>query len=100
MLDFRQAHFAQGLVLGVLFLVILAASLRIRVSGAVNLPAGGAAGRGFAVVDAGAAQGRGKLRQVQSLPAALPGRRRSDRRRAVAQVRVPDVHELRGQLSA
>ena len=28
-LDFRQAHFAQGLVLGVLFLVILWASLRI-----------------------------------------------------------------------
>ena len=28
-LDFRQAHFAQGLVLGVLFVAILAASLRI-----------------------------------------------------------------------
>jgi len=28
-LDFRQAHFAQGLVLGVLFLLILAASLRV-----------------------------------------------------------------------
>jgi polyferredoxin len=28
-LDFRQAHFAQSLVLGVLFLVILAASLRV-----------------------------------------------------------------------
>lgn len=28
-LDFRQTHFAQGLVLGVLFLVILAASLRV-----------------------------------------------------------------------
>jgi len=28
-LDFRQTHFAQGLVLGLLFLVILAASLRI-----------------------------------------------------------------------
>ena len=28
-LDFRQTHFAQGLVLGVLFIVILAASLRI-----------------------------------------------------------------------
>ncbi len=28
-LDFRQAHFAQGLVLGILFLVILAASLRV-----------------------------------------------------------------------
>ena len=29
LLDFRQAHFAQGLVLGVLFLVILFASLRV-----------------------------------------------------------------------
>ena len=29
MLDFRQAHFAQGLVLGILFLAILAASLRV-----------------------------------------------------------------------
>ncbi|MDE3187623.1 MAG: 4Fe-4S binding protein, partial [Acidobacteriota bacterium] len=28
-LDFRQTHFAQGLVLGVLFIVILAASLRV-----------------------------------------------------------------------
>jgi len=28
-LDFRQAHFAQGLVLGILFIAILAASLRI-----------------------------------------------------------------------
>jgi len=28
-LDFRQAHFAQGLVLGILFLLILAASLRV-----------------------------------------------------------------------
>ena len=28
-LDFRQTHFAQGLVLGILFLVILAASLRV-----------------------------------------------------------------------
>ena len=28
-LDFRQAHFAQGLVLGILFLAILAASLRV-----------------------------------------------------------------------
>jgi polyferredoxin len=28
-LDFRQTHFAQGLILGVLFLVILAASLRV-----------------------------------------------------------------------
>jgi len=28
-LDFRQPHFAQGLILGVLFLVILAASLRV-----------------------------------------------------------------------
>jgi polyferredoxin len=28
-LDFRQAHFAQGLVLGVVFLLILAASLRV-----------------------------------------------------------------------
>ncbi|MGA8729766.1 MAG: 4Fe-4S binding protein [Terracidiphilus sp.] len=28
-LDFRQAHFAQGLVLGIVFLVILAASLRV-----------------------------------------------------------------------
>ncbi len=28
-LDFRQAHFAQGLVLGVVFLIILAASLRV-----------------------------------------------------------------------
>ncbi len=28
-LDFRQAHFAQGLVLGILFVVILAASLRV-----------------------------------------------------------------------
>jgi len=28
-LDFRQAHFAQGLLLGVLFVVILAASLRV-----------------------------------------------------------------------
>ena len=28
-LDFRQTHFAQGLILGVLFLIILAASLRV-----------------------------------------------------------------------
>ncbi len=40
------------------------------------------------------------LRQLQSLPAALPGRRRSHRRCAMAKVRVPDVHELRGQLPA
>lgn len=29
LLDFKQAHFAQGLVLGILFVVILAASLRV-----------------------------------------------------------------------
>ena len=29
MLDFRQAHFAQSLVLGILFVLILAASLRV-----------------------------------------------------------------------
>ena len=29
LLDFRQAHFAQGLVLGILFIVILFASLRV-----------------------------------------------------------------------
>ena len=100
-LDFRQAHFAQGLVLGIVFLLILAASLRVtRLWCRCDLPAGGAAGRGFAVVDSGTAQGCGGVRQMQSLPAELPGRRRPHRRRAVAQGRVPDVHELRGELSA
>ena len=98
-LEFRQAHFTQGIFLGVLFLVILAMSLRItRFWCRVDLPAGRAAGRGVAVVGAGARQGSRALQQLQPLPAALPGRRRSHRQRAVAQVRVPDVHELRGQL--
>ena len=100
-LDFRQAHFAQGLVLGVV-VSCHSGGEPARDSPVVpfDLPAGRAAGRGFALVDSGAAQRRGELRQMQSLPAELPGRRRSHRRRAVAQVRVPDVHELRGQLSA
>ena len=38
------------------------------------------------------------LQSLQPLPAPLPGRRRPDRRRAVAQGRMPDVHELRGRL--
>ena len=64
------------------------------------LSAGRAAGRGVAVVGLRAAQGPGELRQVQPLPAALPGWRRSGGRGAVAQGRVPDVHELPGRLSA
>ena len=55
-LDFRQTHFAQGLVLGILFLVILAASLRVtRLWCRCDLPAGRAAGRSFALVDSGPA---------------------------------------------
>ena len=65
-----------------------------------SLSAGRAAGRGFAVVGLRAAQGPGELRQVQSLPAALPGRRRSGGRGAMAQGGVPDVHELPGRVSA
>ncbi len=96
MLDFRQAHFAQGLVLGILFLLILWASMRVtRFWCRAICPAGSAAGSGVALVDSGTAQGRCELRQMQPLPAELPGRRRSHRRSAVAQVRVPDVHELR-----
>ena len=100
-LDFRQAHFAQGLVLGILFLLILAASLRVtRLLVPRDLPAGRAAGFSVALVDSRSAQGCRDLRQVQSMPAALPGRRRSHRRSSLAQVRMPDVHELRRQLSA
>ena len=65
-----------------------------------DLPIGSAARCGFALVSSWSAQGRVELRQMQSLPAELPGRRRSHRRCAVAKVRVPDVHELCGQLPA
>ena len=65
-----------------------------------NLPARCAAGRGVALVNPRIAQGCIQLRQVQPLPAALPGRGRSHWRRSVAQIRMPDVHELRGKLPA
>ena len=100
-LDFRQAHFAQGLVLGILFIAILPASLRVtRLWCRAICPLGALLGAVSRWSRAGAAQGCGELRQLQPLPAPLPGRRRSDWRRALAQGRVPDVHELRGQLPA
>jgi len=91
-LDFRQPHFAQGFFLGLLFLVILAASLLLVPR---HLPAGSAARRGLSLVRSGPAQGRVQMQPMQPLPAPLPGRRRSHRRRKVAQARVPNVHELR-----
>ena len=54
----------------------------------------------FALLRAWAAQGPGELQPLQSLPAQLPGRRRSHRRSSVAQGRMPDVHELRGRVPA
>jgi polyferredoxin len=56
-LDFRQAHFAQGLVLGLLFVVILAASLRVTRLWCRSICPLGAAGCGVALERAGAAQG-------------------------------------------
>ena len=56
---FRQPHYHQGLVLGILFIAILCgqpARDAAMVQG--DLPAGRAAGRGLALVRAGAAQGR------------------------------------------
>ncbi len=100
-LDFRQVDFAQGLFLGVLFLLILAASLRVtRLWCRSICPLGALLGSVSRWSIFGLHKDAASLRQVQSMPAALPGRRRSNRRSSLAQVRVPDVHELRRQLSA
>ena len=100
-LDFRQAHFAQSLVLGLLFLVILWASMRVtRFWCRAICPLGALLGAVSRWSILGLHKDPSSLRQMQSLPAELPGRRRPDRRCAVAKVRVPDVHELCGQLPA
>ena len=100
-LNFKQPHFRQGDLSGAdLFNSAGSEPAGDSLLVPRALPAGRAAGRGVAVVGLRVAQGRGELRQVQSLPAALPGRRRSGGRGAVAQGRVPDVHELPGRLSA
>jgi hypothetical protein len=84
---------------GVLFLAILLASLRVtRLWCRSICPLGALLGAVSRWSRAGAAQGCRKLQPLQPLPAPLPGRRRSHWRRALAQVRVPDVHELRRQL--
>ncbi len=98
-LEFRQAHFTQGLVLGVLFLVILAASLRVtRFWCRAICPLGALLGAVSRWSVLGLDKDPESLQQLQSLPAPLPGRRRSHWQLAVAQVGMPDVHELRGQL--
>jgi hypothetical protein len=61
--------------------------------------AGRAAGCGFALERAGPRKARRALHGLQSLPDGLPGRRRPHPRRAVAQGRMPPVHELCGRLS-
>ena len=62
------------------------------------VPTRRAAGAFLALVDSGAGEAPGPLRGLQPLPAPLPGRRRSHSRRALAQSRMPPVHELRGRL--
>jgi len=96
-LDFRQPHFAQGLILGVLFLVILAASLRVtRLWCRSICPLGALLGAVSRWSILGLHKDAASCNNCKPLPAQLPGRGRPHRRRAVAQVRVPDVHELRG----
>ncbi len=63
-----------------------------------GVPARCAVGSGFALVHSGTGKAPGPLRGLQPLPAPLPGRGRSHSRRAVAQSRMPSVHELRGRL--
>src|ERR1700690_3596801 len=62
------------------------------------VPAGSAAGRGGALVRGAPGKERRAVRRLKPVPAALPGRRRSHPRRALAQGRVPSVPELRGGL--
>ena len=100
-LDFRQAHFAQGLVLGVLFLVMLCGSLRVtRLWCRAICPLGallGAVSRwsilGLHKDAASCDKCNRCLLHCQGGDdpiGGVPWRK----------VRVPDVYELRGQLSA
>ena len=98
-LDFRQTHFAQGLVLGILFLLILAASLRVtRLWCRSICPLGALLGVASRFSVLGLHKDEASCNRCNRCLLQLPGRRRSHRRRSVAQVRMPDVHELRGRL--
>ena len=90
LLDLRQPHFAQGVFLGVLFLAILFASLRItRFWCRAICPLGALLGVVSWWSIFGLHKKAPELRQLQPVPASLPGRRQPDWRRAVAQERAP-----------
>jgi len=75
-LDFRQVHFAQGLVLGILFLLILWASMRVTRFWCRSLcPLGALLGAVSRWSILSLNKDASTLRQVQPLPAELPGGR-------------------------
>ena len=74
-LDFRQAHFAQASSRHPLPYHSLGEHAHHPILVPVDLPTGSAARLSFTLVDIWPAQGCFKLRQVQSVPAQLPGRR-------------------------
>ena len=85
LVSFKQPHFRQADLIGLVFVGLLVLNLRVtRLLVPRALPARRAARPGLPLVDPDAGQGPQPVRRLQPLPAALPGRRRSDSRRAVA----------------
>ena len=99
-LSFKQPHFHQARCSSArLFVFVLVLNLRVtRFWCRAICPLGAMLGVCSRWSLLAAAQARGEVRRLPPLPAALPGRRRPDPGRDVAQGRVPPVPELRGRL--